>query len=65
MDPNAALTRLRALMTELEHSLPGPDVLRTTPVEDGAAEVIEQWEALDAWLSKGGFLPQAWDGNRG
>jgi hypothetical protein len=65
MDPNAALTRLRELMWELECQLPGPDVLRTTPVEDAATEVLDQWQALDAWLSKGGFLPQAWDGNRG
>ncbi len=60
MDPDATLARLRALMAELEHLLPGPDILRTTHVEDTAAEVVEAWDALDGWLSKGGFAPSAW-----
>jgi hypothetical protein len=54
MDPDAALARLRALMTELEHLLPGPDILNTSHIEDAAAEVVEAWEALDGWLSKDG-----------
>jgi hypothetical protein len=63
MDPNAALAALRAQMQELSRLLAGLDVLATTHVEDAAAEVVEAFEALDGWLTGGGFLPQAWEGD--
>jgi hypothetical protein len=59
-DPNAALTRMRELIVELAAELPGPDVLRTSGLEDVAAEVVAEFEGLDEWLSKGGFAPDAW-----
>jgi hypothetical protein len=49
MDPNEALRRIRELVT--------PGAERTDP--DGA-ELSELVQGLDEWLSRGGFLPQAW-----
>jgi hypothetical protein len=52
MDPDAALSNLRYLfsvaleMQKLTHN----DIV----------VLNEQFEALDGWLSRGGFLPQAW-----
>ena len=55
MDPNAALEALR-------------DAMRRYSAEDdeghdryvAATEAAEAAEALDEWLSNGGFLPSAW-----
>jgi hypothetical protein len=47
MDPNATLTELRELVA----------------FDDPAAvaeEMAERIEALDAWLTNGGFLPDEW-----
>jgi len=52
MDPNAALANLRALVAESEAGDVDP--------RDTAEEFHEQFAALDEWLSKGGFLPTAW-----
>jgi len=56
MDANttAALAKLRELVGELEHVLPGPDVLMTTHVEDAAVEVVEAFNELDRLLSTAG-----------
>lgn len=55
MDPNATLAELRSLC------------LRETAAGDGsyAADIVEHFEALDEWLSKGGYLPAAWMEFRG
>jgi hypothetical protein len=56
MDPNATLREIRAIVK-------GAD-------EDGCLGSIEQarlvdlWEALDGWLSNGGFLPKDWSPKR-
>ena len=57
MDPNAALAALRYAIAEArEHGA----------CEDNEAEyealqrVFQHAEALDGWLSGGGFLPDAW-----
>ena len=53
MDPNAALTEIRNLASQaLEPSGLEPDE------HERLAEVVE---ALDEWLSKGGFLPEPWE----
>lgn len=66
MDPNEALRRLRELatagrtyaeecqqdeggMTEMEEEL-----------ADTVVAIVAQVEALDSWLSQGGFPPEAW-----
>ena len=59
MDPDEALKRLRELTQ---------NVLRLAELgEDNAelgVELAEQVEALDEWISKGGFLPKAWQPNK-
>lgn len=53
MDPNETLHRLRELTNEaIEES--------GAPRTDLAGELGEAFNALDDWLSKGGFLPGAW-----
>lgn len=57
MDPNAALAEIRetaAIVRDRIDRGEDPDV-------DGSVSVlVEHVEALDEWLSKGGFLPQDW-----
>ena len=59
MDPNEALAIIRAAAERYRDDL-------STEVED-LAPALEAFEALDEWLSKGGFLPGAWaiPGERG
>lgn len=58
MDPDAALQTFREALSEY-HS--------TSTTEDDevflaiAYRAMEAAEALDQWLSKGGFLPHAWE----
>lgn len=51
MDPNAALAEIREITA---HILDGK------PDSGQALRLAELSEALDEWLSKGGFLPSAW-----
>lgn len=53
MDPNATLEMLRRFIFKLSMG-------ETVDVEDFA----EYFEALDKWLTGGGFLPQQWEENR-
>lgn len=50
MDPNECLNRIRALVL----------TFRESDDSEGSA-LAEHIEALDGWLSSGGFLPQAWE----
>lgn len=55
MDPDALLERLRVLVDAV---LDGD-----TPAEQFHADaeaLAADFEGLDLWLSKGGFLPEAW-----
>jgi hypothetical protein len=56
MDPNEALRRLRAAVAALG-AIPAAD---GTPLAEHGADVLEHWEALDQWLTRGGFLPDGW-----
>lgn len=51
MDPNATLTELRSLVVNHEGN--------TTPEHD---QLVELFSDLDEWISKGGVLPAAWQG---
>lgn len=55
MDPNETLRMLHAAFLRLDAS---PDGFA---LAECAAQVSELFESLDEWLSKGGFLPDAWD----
>ena len=52
MDPNAALATIRRLI-----DLYAKDAVLD---QDDASALVEAVEGLDGWLSKGGFLPEAW-----
>jgi triacylglycerol esterase/lipase EstA (alpha/beta hydrolase family) len=55
MDPDTALENMRAMIEKL----------RTRVRVHGdphfvLAETVDAWEALDGWLSKGGYRPEDW-----
>jgi hypothetical protein len=54
-DPNANLAELRSL---------APMILSGSFEAHDAERMAELIEALDEWLTKGGFLPDAWKVNR-
>lgn len=64
MDPQATLNimldRARAVLEWCDENEDASE-----GIEDDARELAEAVEALDAWISKGGFLPAAWDKARG
>lgn len=58
MDPNATLKEIRNLQAEVtRRRLAGGS---TYHIADLLSAIAERCEALDGWLSKGGFLPDAW-----
>lgn len=59
MDVNATLDRIREIIAHLDHCLEG--AMCTVPMTD---ELISLVSGLDEWLSKGGFLPNAWQQGR-
>ena len=62
MDPNTRLAELRELVTMV--ALSGGDMERTEPYPQAALELAEKFEELDEWITKGGFLPAAWQQGR-
>jgi hypothetical protein len=52
MDPNATLARIRALVAQARDRGPLDG--------DDAEELAALVEALDEWLTRGGFLPVDW-----
>jgi hypothetical protein len=59
MDPNAALENARNAAREfirgIDKEHPTEDIL------DNANTLAEAFQALDQWITRGGFLPSAWD----
>lgn len=66
MDPNAALEQIRELIDEIRWAThPAPDTESTArernkTIRDALDPLVEHWDALDAWITRGGFLPSAW-----
>ena len=56
MDPNEALKNLRQAYSDWEDNY-GTDGANAI---DAGERMRDAAEALDGWLSKGGFLPDAW-----
>lgn len=54
MDPDAALATLREQAKQAEWLHSREEVMAAL------GDMAEQFEALDQWLTKGGFLPEAW-----
>ncbi len=60
MDPNANLEELRRLVARIQAAQDRDDGGAALDNHD-AWRMAELVEALDGWLSKGGFLPKAWE----
>lgn len=58
MDPNANLREQRDLLKLIETAVAGGSSPRDLGWE--MRRVLELTEAMDMWLSNGGFLPEAW-----
>lgn len=58
MDPNEALRQLRLTIKQMR--------VDTDPAirQAHADEIAEYFEALDEWLTRGGFLPEDWQGEQ-
>lgn len=56
MDPNVTLANLRLVAVLVQQALDAGNA----PDADQVAELVELTQALDGWLSKGGFRPQDW-----
>jgi primosomal protein N'' len=54
MDPDNCLEEIRKLLSELK----GCSELELAMYI--SEELIEKIEALDTWISRGGYLPKAW-----
>lgn len=60
MDPNATLMELRALAQA--HMDEGPEETGLDVAD--AVRMAELVQALDEWITRGGFLPDAWQKGR-
>jgi hypothetical protein len=65
MDPDEALKKLREALQKWRSKK--MEDLMTSPVADDreiplrvAEQIADNAEALDGWLSRGGFLPEDW-----
>jgi hypothetical protein len=56
MDPNANLQEQREIVARIE----AYRYMNDTPIERDGYRLSELVIALDEWISKGGFLPDAW-----
>jgi len=59
MDPNATLARLREAIADAERAM-DPESGSNDAEHESLSEITELAAALDEWLSRGGFLPDAW-----
>lgn len=57
MDPNATLRRMRQLTAAIHAA---DDAADPHAAAEAATELAELFDALDKWLSRGGFRPSAW-----
>lgn len=60
MDPDAALAAIRKAVRELNKVRDGATIADLDQLDYLIYEFVEHVEALDEWITKGGFLPAAW-----
>lgn len=56
MDPDKALEDMREMIERLRDRF-----TRLGDPHDLLEPTVEAWEALDGWMSKGGFRPKDWE----
>jgi hypothetical protein len=62
MDPDQALDNAHAALVAFRFSaMDGKSATRTL---DAGEALADAFEALDAWLSQGGYLPTGWERER-
>lgn len=59
MDPDAILINLRATIKDAKAYLPWRSA-ECSSSQESLWALIEHVEAMDEWLSRGGFLPTDW-----
>jgi hypothetical protein len=66
MDPNEALKRARKAAARIRELQDKEDLTKEEAEEHEQEHenLVESFEALDGWLSGGGFLPAAWKAGR-
>ena len=57
MDPNEALKRIRATVARLQET---DDAGDNDYDPQDVSELYQHVQALDEWITRGGFLPDAW-----
>lgn len=60
MDPNVLLIQLRELVAQVQRQEGCPPMSAAYHKRD-AEDLAAKVEALDAWLTQGGFKPADWD----
>lgn len=60
MDPNEALKNMRAKIERLRELQGRFETTSPSDIEEAANDLADAAEAIDGWISKGGFLPLAW-----
>lgn len=61
MDPNEALKMIRDLALEARGVIDATPIGEYTEAHDVLDRMTNTFEGLDAWISRGGFLPDGWD----
>lgn len=59
MDPNTALNDLRRAVAAIDNN----DGMSEHAFSDQLDNIIQEFTALDQWLTGGGFLPNDWNKN--
>jgi len=65
MDPNENLREQRRIVTEINRLADGDEGCFTIDeMAEKAQRLAELVEAMDQWISRGGFLPREWSRGR-
>jgi len=60
MDPDAALRKARVAAAELAVQLE-KGLMIGEPADSPIRQLVTYFQALDSWLSSGGYKPQVWE----
>lgn len=66
MDPEAALKQIRSLVESIKECIDEHDDINNMDRDNlealagEADELVNTFDGLDQWMSRGGFLPRSW-----